>query len=323
MEVNVLIPTHNPHADRLRRVLAGLRSQTLPSAQWSVIIVDNGSERAVDLAALSEILPAKAQVLREPRRGLTCARRTALGAARGELVVFVDDDNVLAPDYLAHVVELFGRHPHLGAAGGKVAGEFESPPAPWVAEFFDLLALRDLGEREEIAVTARPAGASRNTYPDCAPIGAGMALRRDAAQAWLDALDTDSAARPSDRTGRELSSGGDNDIVFTVLRAGWSVGYFPQLRLTHLIPTSRLRPAYLARLNRGIQRSWVQVLALHDACAWSPITRWTVPLRAARAFFRTRAWRSSAHWIRWQGHRGRFEGQASLARRPMTDRSVV
>ena len=156
-----------------------------------------------------------------------------------------------------------------------------------------------------IAATQTPL----KNYPLCAPIGAGMVLRREAAQVWLDAPDPGL----TDRRGGELTSGGDNDIVLTLFGAGWDVAYFPDLSLTHLIPASRLDPEYLARLNRGIQKSWVQVLARHHICPWPPIPSWTLAARHFRAWFIHRAWTSDAARIRWQGICGKFEGLANLS----------
>jgi hypothetical protein len=142
-------------------------------------------------------------------------------------------------------------------------------------------------------------------------MGAGMALRRAAAQAWLDR--GDHAALP-DRKGTNLSSSGDNDIVLAAMTAGWEVAFFPSLRLTHIIPAFRTTRDYLARLNRGIQRSWMQVLTKHGANPWPPIPRWTAPLRKLKAWFTCRAWSGPAANVRWQGACGHFEGRASLAR---------
>ena len=308
MELSVIVPTHNPHPDRLRRTLAGLRAQTLTTDQWETLLVDNASSPAVQLDAFSEVVPAKLRVVAEPQLGLTAARRRGFTEARAPLCVLVDDDNVLAPDYLAHVVRLFAAHPCVGALGGKSLPEFEVEPPDWAREFLPLLALRDLGEEPRVATGLRPPDAERNQYPaEAAPIGAGMAIRREAAMQWL----ADSADESlSDRRGAELTSGGDNDIVFTLLKHGWAVGYFPELALTHLIPASRLTADYLARLNHGIQKSWVRVLAKHDACPWPPVGRWTVPLRQFKAWFTHRAWAGSAAHIRWRGACGHFEGRA-------------
>ena len=304
MLLSVIIPTHHPDAARLRRTLAGLRAQSLPIADWETLLVDNASVPPFELAPFADDAPTNLRLVIEPALGLTAARRCGFAKARGELLVLVDDDNVLAPDYLARVVALFAAHPTLGAIGGRSVPEFAAPPAPWQREFFDLLALRDLGPEPLFAADLRPPGSARNVYPACAPIGAGLALRRAVAVTWLAAPPT-----LSDRRGTALTSAGDNDIVFTALHAGWGVGYFPTLALTHLIPVGRLDPAYLARLNRGIQQSWMQVLTRHDANDWPPIPAWSVPLRQLKAWFTHRAWSSPAARIRWQGACGHFEGR--------------
>lgn len=311
MILSVIIPTHNPDPGRLRRTLLGLRAQKLPGADWELVLVNNASVRFPAPDFFSGCAPANLAIVDEPELGLTAARRRGLAVARGDLAVLVDDDNVLAPDYLSEVVTLFAAHPPVGAAGGKSLPEFAVEPAEWTREFFPLLALRDLGAAPIIAATLRPPGASRNEYPACAPIGAGMALRRAAWEAWLQAPVTHAL---SDRRGTALTSSGDNEIVLHVLKAGWHVAYFPSLVLTHLIPATRLAPGYLARLNRGIQKSWLQVLTQHDASPWPPLTVTGAALRKFRAWFTHRAWSSPAAHIRWQGACGHFAGR--IARCP-------
>lgn len=309
MELSVVLPAHNPHAGRLARTLAGLRAQTLEADRWETLLVDNASTPPLDAAALASSSPSNLRLVAAPVLGLTAARRAGFAAARGAAIVLVDDDNVLAPGYLAEVLRLLAADPALGALGGRSLPEFESPLPADLAEFLGLLACRDLGTVPQTAALRRDPESGKIEYPRCAPIGAGMALRRAAAEAWL--ADT-GAGRLSDRRGTALTSGGDNDIVLTVLRAGWSVGYFPSLSLVHLIPAGRLDPGYLARLNRGIAASWMQVLARHDACVWPPIPAWSVPVRQFKAWFTHRAWSSRAARIRWQGACGHFEGRAAL-----------
>ncbi len=308
MDLSVIIPTHNPDAGRLARTLAGLCDQTLAPVCWETLLIDNASNPPLERASLPSPRPANLRLLREPTPGLAAARLCGLRAASADLCVFVDDDNVLAPGFLAAALALFAAHPSLGAAGGPTRPEFEAAPAPWIAEFFPLLALRDLGPDPQFARLDRTSAPADGPppYPRCAPIGAGMVLRRRAAYAWMN---RSPLRRLSDRRGPELTSGGDNDIVLSVLRDGWDVAYSPDLALTHLIPAARLAPAYLARLNRGIQKSWMQVLAQHDANPWPPIARWTVAPRQAKAWFTHRAWSGPAAHIRWQGACGHFEGR--------------
>lgn len=309
VQLSVLVPTHNPHIGRLRRTLAALQAQTLSPAQWETILVDDASAPAIDAASFAEVAPAGLRLVCEPQLGLTAARRRGLAEARGEFIVLVDDDNVLAPDYLEQVLALFAAHPRLGALGGRSLPEFEQPPPAWMREFDGLIACRDLGGEPQISRGLYDARLGRNEYPRCAPIGAGMALRRPAIQPWREEV---SASHLTDRRGGELTSGGDNDIVLTLMKHGWEVGYFPALSLTHLIPAGRTTRDYLARLNRGIAKSWIQVLTKHTACPWGPIPGWTVPLRQFKAWFTYRAWAGPAEYIRWQGACGHFEGRASV-----------
>jgi glycosyltransferase involved in cell wall biosynthesis len=311
LAASVVIPAHNPDFGRLLETLRALRGQTLRPDLWETLLIDNASTSFPGEGHYAGAAPANLRLLREPTLGLTSARLAGIRAARGASIVFVDDDNVLDPGYLEEVVRLFASNPRLGAAGGKSLPTFEAPPAPWMSEFLALLAIRDLGDAEILATSFRPPGSSRNEYPACAPIGAGMAIRRESALAWADSVERDPKRRRLDRSGLELVSGGDNDIVMTLLEQGWSVGYFPSLGLRHLIPASRLDADYLARLNRAIQRSWVQVLALHGANPWQPIPAATVPLRKLKAWFTRRAWKGPAERIRWQGACGHFEGRAA------------
>jgi len=308
LELSVLIPTHNPDAQRLRRTFAGLKAQTLDAEMWEVVLIDNASTDPILAETFNDDAPIALRLVDEPQLGLTAARRRGFAEAHAPLVVLVDDDNVLAPDYLEHVVRIFAGHPELGAIGGKSLPDFERNPPAELHEFLPLLALRDLGCEPNVSRGLRPAGSKLNEYPvAAAPIGAGMAIRREAALQWLR---TEKDCAISDRRGRELSSGGDNDLVFSIMEHGWEVGYFPVLVLTHIIPAGRLDEHYLARLNRGIQKSWMQVLSKHEANPWPSIAAWTVPLRELKAWVTYRAWSSPAARIRWQGACGHFEGRA-------------
>lgn len=376
--ISVVIPTHNPRMDYLARVIEALRGQTLEQSAWELIVVDNGSKPALrGGSSQSSVVSQKtnivdlswhpnARIVREERLGLTFARLRGFAEAKGELIVMVDDDNVLAPDYLENALKIAEEHKDVGAFGGKCLPEFETQPEPWMEEFLPLLALRDHGEKEIIAGDTRSADGSRRVYPDqAAPIGAGMVLRREAAAAYAERMRQDAEGirhtadgrmaedgaerlrrsgglrvagsesdgmsvaqadespnhrntEPSqhratlvltDRRGDSLASAGDNDLVFTIVRDGWKVGYFPQLHVTHLIPSSRLTVDYLARANRGVQRSWVEVLRKHEACPWPVISRASAPLRKVRAFFNYRGWQKPAEFIRWQGFCGHFEGR--------------
>jgi glycosyltransferase involved in cell wall biosynthesis len=312
--VAVVISTHAPNEVRLRRTLEGLRAQTLDRVRWALILVDNASPDPSVFNRFDLSWHPGAKVVREPRLGLTFGRIAGIRASAAPLLVLVDDDNVLAADYLEVACQLFERHARVAALGGRSIPEWEVQPPKWIGEFSGCLALRD---RDGEAIADRK---SDPGYPSCAPLGAGMAIRREALEPWLRAVEIAGDAATTGRRGRQLTSGEDNDIVLHALAAGWSVGYFPQLRLAHLIPATRLTRDYLARLNHGIARSWVQVLDRHGFRPWPAIPSWSVGLRKLRAWIRYRAWRDAPSYIRWNGACGKLEGQALLDRQePVRD----
>lgn len=303
--LSVVLCTHNPHRGRLARTLAGLRAQTLSPAQWELLVIDNRSEPALSMSELDLAWHATARVLREPTLGLSHARAAGFSATQADIVVLVDDDNVLDPTYLSRCIDVFADDAKLGVIGGKSIPEFEHAPAAWMREFDGLLALRDLGDTRINTYADTPPRA----YPAHAPMGAGMALRRAAATAWLAAFRDPQRLRLSDRRGGALTSAGDNDIVMCAMRAGHGVAYVPELRLLHLIPAGRMTRAYLARLNEGIQSSWMQLLRLHGINPWPPLGAVNAALRRFKAFFHYMPWRSDAHYVRWRGAVGHFTGR--------------
>jgi glycosyltransferase involved in cell wall biosynthesis len=309
--VSVIIPSHNPNQLRLQRALDSLRKQTLANNKWEIIIIDNASIDPQYIPSFDLSWHESSRVIVENKLGLTRSRLTGIQASRGKYIVFVDDDNELEPHYLERTIDIFNKYPSLGAIGGKVLPEFAVIPEKWIKDFWVCLALRDFGEESQIYFYSHLLNVDKQ-YPFFAPIGAGMCLQRSAAKFYAHSLIDDSRRLMLDRTGKKLQSGGDCDINLTLIEAGWGIGYFPQLQLTHLISTERLTREYLARVNYASSKSWVHVLELHNIRPWNKIARWSVIPRKIKAFFSLQAWKSSSNFIRWNGACGVFDGLSNL-----------
>lgn len=300
-KLSVIIATYNPDKDRLNKTLDALQQQTPPLNQWELIIVDNNSTQPID-ADLG--WQPNSVVVHEARQGLTYARLKGFATANNDIVVLVDDDNVLDAAYLQNVLQIFGQHPALGAIGGKSLPLFEPPPPSWLNEFYGSLALRDMGDETQIQ-------AWENNYPQYAPIGAGMAIRKQALASYIKKAKSQQNMI-ADRTGTSLASGGDNDIVLEILKSGWQVGYFPQLTLQHIIPQERMQVAYMARLQNSSNNSWVKLLHSHGICPWKKIAPWTLPLRKAKAWFSFKAALNQSGYIKWRGYCGMVDALAEI-----------
>lgn len=100
--VSIVIPTWN-RAAKLERALASVRAQTWQ--HWEAIVVDDGSEddTATVMAGLVALDP-RIRFLPREHEGVCAARNTAIDAASGGLIAFLDSDNEWQPDYLRDMV---------------------------------------------------------------------------------------------------------------------------------------------------------------------------------------------------------------------------
>jgi glycosyltransferase involved in cell wall biosynthesis len=239
---SVVICTHNPREDYLSRVISALRQQTLARERWELVVVDNVSTSPVaDRFDFSWHSGARA--IREDKLGLTPARLRGIREARGELLVFVDDDNVLDLDYLEKATEIAAGYPHLAAWSGNCRGEFEVQPEEWAKKYLGPLCVYEF-DRDYW---------SNFPFQNMAmPSGAGLCLRKEAARQYVELHYRGLRPMVLDRTGTSLLSGGDIDIALTCARNGYGTGVFTRLRLTHLMPKIRVQKCYLLNLTEAL-----------------------------------------------------------------------
>ena len=111
--VSIIVPTRNRCA-LLRETLASVCDQTV--GDWELIVVDEQSTdgTAAYLASLHD--PRIRHARHDQARGLSAARNTGLAMANGELVMFVDDDDLLRADAVAMLRSALTEHPQALAA---------------------------------------------------------------------------------------------------------------------------------------------------------------------------------------------------------------
>lgn len=246
VSLDVAICTYN-NASSLSRVLDALsRQRDTDALEWRVLVVENNcGDRTGDVLTAhlqAGIVPLR--VVHEPEQGLTPARLRAVTETSGDWIAFVDDDCLVAENWIAQLAQVIGEHPRAGAVGGEVTLEWESEPAAFVRSRGWAFARQggSLGERRASLV------------------GAGMVVRRRALE------ETGWTQRPylADRVGNRLVSGGDVEIALR-LAAAHELWFDPRLKLRHLIPARRTSLRYLLRLVHGLGVS--QLLA--DSLVWS------------------------------------------------------
>lgn len=252
-KLSVIICTHNPRENNLSRVLGALSRQTLAREQWELLLIDNASSEPLAKRWNVAWLP-QSRIVREDELGLTPARLRGIREARSELLIFVDDDNVLDPDYLENSLSISEQFPTLGAWGGQNLPEFERPPEDYESVYLPYLACRRV---EQDRWSNFP------YYTDSCPFGAGLCVRTSVAAHYAAKIASDPMRVSLDRCGQSLLSGGDIDLALTSVDLGLGCGVFKALKLIHIIPASRIEEKQFFLLVRKIALSNILLASIH------------------------------------------------------------
>ena len=113
---SVIIPNWNGLA-YLRPCLDALRRQTY--ARFETIVVDNAS-RDQSVAVLRAEYPEVRLLPLTANRGFSGGCNAGIRAARGEILVLLNNDTEVAPNWLGALVDALDRHPEAGSAASRI-----------------------------------------------------------------------------------------------------------------------------------------------------------------------------------------------------------
>lgn len=267
IDFTVAIPTYNGE-QRLPEVLEKLREcgwesdRLLPNLTWEIIIVDNNSsDRTAEVVQTFQTHWLPKYPLKyyfEPQQGAAFARRRAIQAAQGELIGFLDDDNLPAADWIIAAFLFAQDRPQVGAFGSQIHPLYETPPPENFERIAPFLAIT---ERGSLPLKYQP---SQKLLPP----SAGLVVRRNA---WLNSVPPNPIL--TGRTNQSMLTSEDLEMLSWMQHAGWEIWYNPAMQVGHKIPSSRLSRDYLIPFFQGIGlsryvtrmfgfKSWQKPLAL-------------------------------------------------------------
>lgn len=241
IDFTVAIPTCNGE-NRLPMVLERLRSQTgVEQLAWEIIVVDNNSTdntaKVVQDYQANWSYPFSLRYTFEAEQGAGFARQRAIQEARGELVGFLDDDNLPAPNWIIKAYKFAQEHPQAGAYGSQIHGAFEVDPPENLKKIIFYLAIVERGSQPHLY----------NPHKNGFPPSAGLVVRRHAWQQHVPPR-----LFLFGRVGSSMLACEDYEVLSYIYRAKWEVWYNPVMEVEHVIPSWRLEKSYLISLIRGI-----------------------------------------------------------------------
>lgn len=240
-DLTLAICTYN-RADSLADTLEHLcRLEGRYDVSWELLLIDNNCRDHTRQVAESFIERLPLRYLKEASQGLSHGRNRALREARGDVLVYTDDDVRPAPGWLTAYVTAFRLYPHAEYFGGRIVPWWPEGRPEWVRDvnmplLAGLFGTYDRGE-----------DAHEYSLDEMHPYGANFALRRSLFER-LDPFRTDLGA-----TG-DIPGRGEEAEYFQRARAAGVCGvYVPQAMVLHRVNASHQTLVYLYRY--GVQKA--------------------------------------------------------------------
>jgi glycosyltransferase involved in cell wall biosynthesis len=282
MLITVAICTYN-RCGALVEALRSLRAAAPPVAPWELIVVDNGSQDATAsaLAQFCDSLPLRVVV--EPEVGLSRARNAAVAQARGDYIIWIDDDVLVDPNWLRAYENAFHAWPDSVFFGGPITPLFDGTPPQWLIDALkgvaNAYAALDYGA-EEIALDERTV-----------PYGANFAIRTEEQRSCL--YDPRLGRRGTHLYGFEESA-----VLRQLLARGARGRWVPGAHVRHVISRRRQTPHYLRSYYEGhgtsIALTWPPTGA--PTLLGRPRWLWREAISHELAYRLRRLYASSAVW---------------------------
>jgi glycosyltransferase involved in cell wall biosynthesis len=243
---SIVVCTYNPDFIIFKRLLDAIINLNNNSPSHEVIIVDNNSNPPLQLNLfINDFLLKKsnAKLIGEQTPGLTAARISGIRNARYDWIVFFDDDNEPATDYLIDAAKIIDLHPKVGAWGpGTIDVEYtDANPPSWLENYKYVFQQRNGTQLDFDNIF---------WWQNCYPYGTGFLLHKNICLEYKRRVEGNIYSL-SDRKGKSLSSGGDMQMIYTGLIMGYFIGISPGIKLKHLINKSKANHRYMGRLFYG------------------------------------------------------------------------
>ena len=237
-----IICTYN-RAKYIGNLLESIAANDLPKSEYEIVLVDNNctdNTKEVCEAFVKTHKDVNFRYVVEPEQGLSAARNKGIKEAKGDVIVYIDDDALIDEWYLRTIVEYMEAHPEISAVGGPIIPLYEDTEEPkWMTRFTKELLCGYLyfGEEE------RPFPGER--YP-----GGGNAAYRANVFEQVGLFNT-----ALGRKGNGLMGSEEKDIFDKMKAQGMRFMYLPKMILHHIIPQKKLERDYFDRLTLQIGQS--------------------------------------------------------------------
>src|SRR6516225_5304211 len=132
--LSIIIPTHN-RADSLVQTIESILALRAETTLEIVVVDNNSTDRTPqELAKYANRYPDLFRCTVEKRTAFSRARKTGRTGARGEFLLYLDDDVLLVPGSLERIGQVFSARPEVGVIAGRIMPHYTRQPPPWTLQ---------------------------------------------------------------------------------------------------------------------------------------------------------------------------------------------
>ena len=238
-EFSIIVPSHNG-SDTLEPCLEALGNLVMPEASVEVLLVDNASYDATPAILADHAKRHGWQVLSEQRRGKSYALNTAIEAASGRFLVFMDDDIIPDRRWLKAFFEVSRKQPEVGVFAGQIRPNWPGDVPSWLQRMAD----------EGRACGCTAVDWKAGPYPAVHVKGGNVMFRRSA----IGNLRFDTITSNFDGSAKAVG-GEDTKFVTEVEETGAKIVFVPDARAEHILQPDEVRFSALFRRQMRNGRS--------------------------------------------------------------------
>lgn len=127
----ITICTYN-RAKVLPYALQSAVNQSLNPQQYEILVIDNNcTDETQDIVHSFKTAHPNIRSVGESQQGLSFSRNRAFQEAKGDIIIYVDDDAEMCPQYLENLKKILDEEQEIGAIGGPIEVGWLGPVPPW------------------------------------------------------------------------------------------------------------------------------------------------------------------------------------------------
>ena len=251
MFLSVIIPTMN-RIQYLRDVVESLNNQTLDKSRYELIIMDESSDLSVKdfVSSLTSQYDLDIKYFFHDIPGNHVGRNSGVKKAKGDIIIFLDDDVKVTENYLKSIYQSFAKDPEIALMTGRVLPLYEKEEIPdWLGYFWKTLD----GANYIWEISLMDAGNNFRKINSNLIFGCNFIVRKDIYYFY-------GGTYPDIFSKKNIKYSGSAETLFAnkIENDGLKVFYNPEAAVYHRVTPERLTPGYFYRRNfiMGIQHSY-------------------------------------------------------------------